>query len=50
VPIIGEKGKDSMCGKATKGTARRETGMSCEGRSIEKKVEEDKGRRDSACG
>jgi len=39
-----------MYGKATKGAARRETGMPCEERSIGKKVEKDKGRRGSACG
>ena len=47
---MGEKGKGSACGKATKGTARRETNVPCEGRSAGKKVEKNRGRRGSACG
>jgi len=45
VLIAGEKGKGSICGKATKGIARRETSAPCEGRSAGKKVEEDRERR-----
>jgi len=45
VPIVGEKGKGGTYGKAIKGTARGEAGVSCEGKSARKKVEENKRRR-----
>ena len=47
---MNKKGKGSACGKAIKGTARREAGTPCKGKSIGKKVEEDRGRRGSVCG
>ena len=47
---MGEKEKDGVCGKATKGVARRETSMLCEGRSAGKKVKEDRERRDGTHG
>ena len=45
MPIVDEKRKDSICGKATKGIEKRETGAFYEEKSIGKKVEEDRGRR-----
>jgi len=40
VPIVSKKGD-----KTTKDTVRKETGTSCKGKSIGKKIEEDRGRR-----
>jgi len=42
VSIVDEKGESGICGKATKGTAKGEAGISCKGRSAGKKVEEGK--------
>jgi len=52
VPIIGEEGKGSMCGKAIKGAPTEGTSMLCEGKSTgrRKKIEKSKGRRDGICG
>ena len=43
VPIVDEKGKGSVCGKATKGTARGEAGVLYKGKSAER------GKRDFDC-
>jgi len=45
VPIVGEEGKGSACGKATKGTARGEAGVSRKGKSIGRREEAEKSRR-----
>jgi len=52
VPIIGEEGKGSACGKATKGTPIEGASASYKGKSAgrRKKVKESKGGRGSACG
>jgi len=49
---MGEERKGGICGKATKGTARKETGMPCKGKSTGKgeEVKESRERRDGACG
>ena len=47
---MGEKEKGSTCGKATKGIARRETSALYEGKSTEKKIKEDRGRRGGTYG
>jgi len=52
VPIIGEEGKGSMCGKAIKGALTEGASMLCEGKSAgrRKKIEKSRGRRDGICG
>ena len=49
MPIISEKEKSGTYSKATKGTTRSETGISCKGRSAGKKVEKNRGRRSGIC-
>jgi len=44
-----EEGKDSICGKATKGIPTEGASIPCKGKSIKKKVEEGRGE-DSTCG
>jgi len=50
--IVGEEGKGSVCGKATKGAPTKGAGMPYKGKNTErrKKVEKNRGRRGSACG
>ena len=52
MPIIEEKGKGGVCGKATKGTPTEGASMPCKGKSTgrRKKVKESKGRRGSMYG
>ena len=47
--VVREK-ESGVYGKATKDAARKEASAPCEGRSTRKKNEEDRGRKDGACG
>ena len=52
VSIVGEEGKGSMCGKATKDIARGEASVPCKGKSTRKgeEVKESRGKRGSMHG
>jgi len=52
VPIIGEEGRGSVCGKAIKGALTEGASMPCKGKSAgrRKKIEKSRGRRDGICG